>query len=188
MDETVRMLASKGIAQAPTADGLVCTNPLLPDGRCAILSDDDGRITVRLCRPGGSGPSRIVAGADVAGAVAGWLTGLAAARHSRGLTQAELAAAAGIAPRAGQPIRNRPHPRRRQHRRRHVGPACPGAPHGHGRPVPDHDRQAGAPVRTRQAALPPRRPASRGTLPRIPVGSGPVECVTHTRGHEHTRQ
>lgn len=98
MDETVRMLASKGIAQAPTADGLVCTNPLLPDGRCAILSDDDGRITVRLCRPGGSGPSRIVAGADVAGAVAGWLTGLAAARHSRGLTQAELAAAAGIAP------------------------------------------------------------------------------------------
>lgn len=99
MDETVRMLASKGIAQAPTADGLVCTNPLLPDGRCAILSDDDGRITVRLCRPGGSGPSRIVAGADAAGAVAGWLTGLAAARHSRGLTQAELAAAAGIAPR-----------------------------------------------------------------------------------------
>ncbi|WP_144133503.1 hypothetical protein, partial [Bifidobacterium longum] len=71
MDETVRMLASKGIAQAPTADGLVCTNPLLPDGRCAILSDDDGRITVRLCRPGGSGPSRIVAGADVAGAVVG---------------------------------------------------------------------------------------------------------------------
>lgn len=86
MDETVRMLASKGIAQVPTADGLVCTNPLLPDGRCAILSDDDGRITVRLCRPGGSGPSRIVAGADAAGAVAGWLT------------QAELAAAAGIAP------------------------------------------------------------------------------------------
>lgn len=66
MDETVRMLASKGIAQAPTADGLVCTNPLLPDGRCAILSDDDGRITVRLCRPGGSGPSRIVAGAGIA--------------------------------------------------------------------------------------------------------------------------
>lgn len=98
MDETVRMLASKGIAQAPTADGLVCTNPLLPDGRCAILSDDDGRITVRLCRPGGSGPSRIVVGADVAGAVVGWLTGLAAARQSRGLTQAELAAAAGIAP------------------------------------------------------------------------------------------
>lgn len=98
MDETVRMLASKGIAQAPTADGLVCTNPLLPDGRCAILSDDDGRITVRLCRPGGSGPSRIVVGADAAGAVVGWLTGLAAARQSRGLTQAELAAAAGIAP------------------------------------------------------------------------------------------
>lgn len=88
----------KGSPQAPTADGLVCTNPLLPDGRCAILSDDDGRITVRPCRPGGSGPSRIVAGADVAGAVAGWLTGLAAARQSRGLTQAELAAAAGIAP------------------------------------------------------------------------------------------
>ena len=98
MDETVRMLASKGIAQVPTADGLVCTNPLLPDGRCAILSDDDGRITVRLCRPGGSGPSRIVVGADAAGAVVGWLTGLAAARQSRGLTQAELAAAAGIAP------------------------------------------------------------------------------------------
>lgn len=30
--------------------------------------------------------------------MAGWLTGLAAARQSRGLTQAELAAAAGIAP------------------------------------------------------------------------------------------
>lgn len=39
-------------------------------------------------------------------------------------------------------------------------------------------------------ALPadPAPPAPRGTFPRIPVGSGPVECVTHTRGHEHTRQ
>lgn len=33
-------------------------------------------------------------------------------------------------------------------------------------------------------ALPadPAPPAPRGTFPRIPVGSGPVECVTHTRG------
>lgn len=34
----------------------------------------------------------------------------------------------------------------------------------------------------------PATTAPRGTFPRIRVGSGPVECVTHTRGHEHTRQ
>lgn len=188
MDETVRMLASKGIAQAPTADGLVCTNPLLPDGRCAILSDDDGRITVRLCRPGGSGPSRIVVGADAAGAVVGWLTGLAAARQSRGLTQAELAAAAGIAPARVS--------RYETGRIRDAANIAAGTLDRLARAL---HMDMGDLYRIMTGRLEPLSVPVKPSYPRddphpaepshaSPVGSGPVECVTHTRGHEHTRQ